>query len=171
MFTRTRHRFDYTVKTHRDSRTTLSIFEQMFSTLLQHPLGWRSHGYEFVRTKGDGTDGAGDNPHFTVVLTPQSAMDALFPSFSDNRLSVADTSNPNNGTIYVNEQRWFRKIPDQSDLVLAEYRAYLVSHEVGHVLGRGHATCPGPGELAPVMMQQTLGHGACVPDPWPKPGE
>lgn len=52
---------------------------------------------------------------------------------------------------------------------LEAYRGYLVSHEVGHGLGRGHVGCPGPGEPAPVMMQQTIDVGACLANPYPWP--
>jgi len=52
---------------------------------------------------------------------------------------------------------------------LADYRRYVVNHEVGHALGYEHRGCPATGALAPVMMQQTKGTGACMPNPWPYP--
>jgi hypothetical protein len=52
---------------------------------------------------------------------------------------------------------------------LDTYRRYVVNHEVGHGLGFGHVGCPGPGELAPIMMQQSASLGACVANGWPHP--
>ncbi|HEV2890949.1 MAG TPA: DUF3152 domain-containing protein [Frankiaceae bacterium] len=54
---------------------------------------------------------------------------------------------------------------------LASYRVYMVNHEVGHGLGRGHRMSCGPGGLAPVMMQQTKSLYGCRRNPWPLPGE
>jgi hypothetical protein len=49
---------------------------------------------------------------------------------------------------------------------LAEYRALIVNHEVGHWRGHGHETCPGPGRPAPAMMQQTDRLRGCVANAW-----
>lgn len=68
----------------------------------------------------------------------------------------------------LNLDRWTVGVPHfGGDLVT--YRQYLVNHEVGHGLGHGHVGCPRPGMLAPVMMQQTGGVGACQPNGWPFP--
>jgi hypothetical protein len=75
--------------------------------------------------------------------------------------------------VVINDARWVRGAVAYAGN-LAQYRLYVVNHEVGHALGNGHVGCPRKGALAPVMMQQTLGIttpgvGACKPNPWPYP--
>jgi hypothetical protein len=58
---------------------------------------------------------------------------------------------------------------------LARWIAALVlewgSQETGHWLGHGHASCPGRGRPAPVMVQQSKGTGGCRLNPRPALGE
>jgi Protein of unknown function (DUF3152) len=69
----------------------------------------------------------------------------------------------------INLARWATAVPHYDEDV-ATYRLYVVNHEVGHAPGnRVHPSCPGPGQLAPVMQQQTFGVDGCVKNPWQYP--
>ncbi|MFV2083452.1 DUF3152 domain-containing protein [Micromonospora sp. LOL_021] len=70
------------------------------------------------------------------------------------------------GQVIINLARWLEAVPHY-DGTLAEYRAYVINHEVGHQLGMGHELCPAPGRPAPVMQQQTYGMQGCVANGWP----
>ena len=83
----------------------------------------------------------------------------------DLRLSCFDpTVYPNE--ILINEYRW-KHGSKKSKLDIDKYRIYLINHEMGHALDRGHTQCPCNGCDIPVMTQQTLSIGTCAPNPWP----
>ena len=65
----------------------------------------------------------------------------------------------------LNADRWLYGSPTWPGTV-DQYRALLVNHEIGHVLGQGHRGCSGGGP-APVMMQQSKGMGGCRANEWP----
>ncbi|WP_232547239.1 DUF3152 domain-containing protein [Propioniciclava soli] len=95
------------------------------------------------------------------LAAPDSAQELCAP------LDIARTWNCRNGAnVVLNTDRWLYMTPTYDDL--AAYRAYLVNHEVGHYLGLGHVECPAAGSVAPVMMQQSIDLGGCLPNAWPR---
>jgi hypothetical protein len=71
--------------------------------------------------------------------------------------------------VVVNLKRWMLGSPT-FDGPIHDYRALIINHEMGHFLGHQHETCPAPGKLAPVMMQQIKGLKGCRPNAWPYDG-
>lgn len=118
------------------------------------PRSWPATGNWRLRRAG-----AGERHDFTVYLATPATRDVLCGNGYDRY-----TSCRNGNSVVVNVARWARGIPGYE---LSAYRAYVVNHETGHRLGRGHELCPGPGRPAPVMQQQTLGLHGCVANPWP----
>ena len=100
------------------------------------------------------------------VVAGEASTDRLcYPARTGGRYSCRS-----HNRVVINLMRWETGTEEyQSDLTT--YRTYLINHEVGHFLGRGHVTCPGAGEPAPVMMQQTKGLGGCSPNGWPTKDE
>jgi hypothetical protein len=143
--------------THESSTTDGEVFREIAHPLVVHDMGW---GNLQVVSSAQEADSV-------VKLTPGDVMADLFPDFAKKRLSVCDMRSRE---VWINEDRWFRKIPDQSGLPLAAYRAYVLQHEIGHALGKQHAKCDPPGPV-PVMVQQTVGIGGCSPNPFPTPRE
>lgn len=138
-------------------------FIRMTEVALGDPRGWIADNRQRFQRVPDGA------PHdFTIALvTRQTAHKLCGAGGLDIRLDgVPYTSCQIGGQVVVNLDRWQLSVPDYG-ASLETYRLYVINHEVGHVLGRGHQPCPGPGEPAPVMQQQTLGMRGCVANPWP----
>jgi hypothetical protein len=98
---------------------------------------------------------------FRVALASPGLTDRLcLPLQTNGIFSCAAESRA-----ILNVMRW-RRGADAYER-LGPYRTYMINHEVGHTLGHGHVGCAGPGERAPVMMQQTKGVAPCTPNSWP----
>jgi hypothetical protein len=68
--------------------------------------------------------------------------------------------------VVVNETRWRTATPAWTGS-LDDYQRYVVLHELGHWLQQGHVSCPGPGQPAPVMQQQSKSLDGCTANAWP----
>jgi hypothetical protein len=102
---------------------------------------------------------------FTIFLATPITVNHLCAPLPSNGY----TSCRQGPKVVLNLARYLTSVPYYRDdqVVLDTYRTYMINHEVGHALGHGHELCPGPGQPAPVMEQQTLGLHGCVPNPWP----
>ena len=86
---------------------------------------------------------------FRVTLASPSLTNGLCaPLLTNGIYSCAQ-----DGRAVLNAMRWLDGAAAYGNR-LGRYRRYMVNHEVGHLLGRGHASCPAAGAPAPVMMQQ-----------------
>lgn len=97
------------------------------------------------------------------LLTPGTTDKRCYPLNTRGKVSCQQGRSVN-----LNALRWVHGVK-HFDGDVARYRQYLVNHEVGHSLGRGHRQCPVKGKRAPVMQQQTKGLGGCKANPWVKP--
>ncbi|MEQ3550151.1 DUF3152 domain-containing protein [Pseudonocardia nematodicida] len=133
-----------------------AAFASYVAAVLNDPRSWGGDGsMGFVHTEGPA-------PLQVLLVTPALADELCAPLDTAGRLSCR-----NGEKVVVNLERWVTGTPDYAD-DLTGYRRYLVNHEVGHWLGHRHEPCPGPGEPAPVMQQQTLGLDGCTPYSWPR---
>lgn len=125
---------------------------------LNDPRGWVTQGYSFART-----DDTARADIVVVLASPQTSADMCRPLITGGTLSCREGRRA-----IITWYRWVHGHTDYGE-DRTGYRRYVVNHEVGHALGRGHVTCPGAGRPAPVMMQQTKGLTPCTPNPWVEP--
>lgn len=137
----------------------LGEFPRLAQQTLSDARGWRAMGVRFVRVRNGGA--------FTLWLSQAS----LVPTFSSG--CSAQWSCRVGRNVIINVERWRHASPawNAAGRSLRDYRHMVVNHEVGHFLGRGHASCPRRGAPAPVMMQQSKGRDGCRFNPWPTRGE
>jgi hypothetical protein len=115
------------------------------------------------RSWGEAVQRVGSGPvDFRVTLASPGLTDYLCaPLLTNGIFSCAQ-----GGRAVLNADRWLHGAAAYGD-DLRRYRIYMVNHEVGHLLGRGHTSCPAAGARAPVMMQQTKGVAPCRSNAWP----
>ena len=136
-----------------------AAFAAAVDATLADPRGWTAPGDVSLQRVGPAED-----PSFRVRLATPATVDAHCAPLQTNGIYSCRQG----ADVMINVRRWLQGA-EESHLSLADYRHYVISHEVGHALGHGHVGCPAPGAIAPVMLQQTKGLAGCVPNPWPYP--
>jgi hypothetical protein len=130
---------------------------------LGDPRSWGNGGQMSFQRVG-AAEAASGSFDFKVTLVSPGHMETYCPGVGTGGY----TSCRYGDRAVINLARWATAVPDyQGDITT--YRLYVINHEVGHVLGHGHEQCPGAGQPAPVMQQQTLGLQGCVKNAWPFP--
>ncbi|GMA88484.1 hypothetical protein GCM10025868_37340 [Angustibacter aerolatus] len=115
-------------------------FADAVMATLNDPRSW-GHGGRMTFAR---TDGRAD---ITVVLaSPDTSARLCRPLVTRGRLSCSI-----GGRAVLTSYRWALATPEFDSV--AQYRQYVVNHEVGHALGHHHEFCgergePGPGDAA-----------------------
>jgi len=150
-------RITYTSKIDEDVKKKFRIFnagERQFDfylmSYLNSPDSWSQEGYFFEQVSRDSK--------VEITLSSTKTIEQECPGITG--LSCAELGGRR---MYLNAERWFHGAP-KSGLTLEDYRQYMVSHEMGHILGHDHESCQCKGCRAPIMMQQTLGLKGCTPN-------
>jgi len=154
----------------------------MIDATLSNPKGWTNDtAFRFEHVAPD------QEPTMRIQLTSVGTTRELCGGLDLEMETSCHIRIDGVSRVLINESRWVRgAAPFNGDL--GSYRQYLVNHEVGHGLGyAAHEACGGEGELAPIMMQQTLSlnnaelHSinpdevypdeptTCLYNPWPYP--
>lgn len=148
----------YLVEVEEGIGITAAAFAVEVESILLDPRSWTGGGRVTFERRSDGP------VDIRVTLaTPGTVDEECAPLETVGRYSCW-----NGERAMINLDRWLEGSSTYAG-DLHGYRRYLINHEVGHGLGRGHVGCPTPGLPAPVMMQQTIRVDGCVPSPWPHP--
>jgi hypothetical protein len=145
------------VEVEKGTDVDLQAFARQVMTTLNDPRSWGHGGtMTFARTDAKTAD-------IRVLLASPDTSERLCTPLETHGTESCSIGNKAILTTY----RWAMGTPEFPSL--AVYREYVVNHEVGHVLGHRHQQCPGKGQVAPVMQQQTIKVAPCRPNGWPFP--
>ncbi|WP_225799008.1 DUF3152 domain-containing protein [Streptomyces sp. NK15101] len=126
--------------------------------ILAHPRGWAAHGRGRFQLVSENAD-------FVIRIATPDTADALCARQGYNTHGELNCETVDG--VVVNLKRWMLGSPTFAGEP-AEYRHLIINHEVGHEIGiRSHMGCPGPGRLAPAMMQQIKGLNGCRSNAFP----
>lgn len=111
--------------------------------ILTDTTGWGRSGFTFVRD---------DSSELTIVLAEGSRVDEMCLPLK----AFGMVSCQNGPIVAINADRW-RQAWDGWDATVDAYRHYVITHEVGHLIGLRHPAekCPAGQPLAAAMDPQT----------------
>ena len=140
-----------------------ATFAAAVEATLSDPRSWGGGGRMSFQRVG-AAEASTAQYEFKVSLVSPGSMERYCPGVGTGGY----TSCRYGERAVINLARWATAVPHY-DGDIATYRQYVINHEVGHVLGQGHVNCPGAGQSAPVMVQQTLDLQGCEKNAWPFP--
>jgi hypothetical protein len=128
-------------------------FASTLASVMSDRRGWRRAGFDIAES---------DDATYHVVLAEGDEVDRLCKPYDTG----GEFSCQNGPVVAINAERW-RDGVDHWPGDLNSYRTMLLNHEMGHLLGQRHRDCPGAGQVAPVMQQQSGGLDGCTANAWP----
>ncbi|WP_307826145.1 DUF3152 domain-containing protein [Micromonospora humida] len=149
----------YRIEVEQDTGQDVDAFAAAVDATLGDPNSWIRSGE--LRLQRVPEIAAAD---FTIYLATPATSERMCAEGGLDTEGYTSCRLP--GRVVINLARWMEAVPDYG-APLSVYRTYVVNHEVGHELGEEHQACPGHGEPAPVMQQQTYGLDGCVANAWP----
>lgn len=132
-------------------------FASLLAETMSDPRGWVRAGFRIV-----------EDPQAVhrVVLAEGAEVDELCRPYDTG----GDYSCQNGPVVAINAERWRSGVAHWPG-GLHSYRQMLLTHEMGHLIGRHHVPCPAPGAVAPVMMPQSGSLKGCRANSWPLDSE
>jgi len=151
--------YTYSVEIWGTTQSDFNDFKAKAAATLADGRGWAGGGNSFTQVSSGG--------NFTLVLASPERVESAAPICS------AVYSCRVGRNVIINDNRW-RTATDSWNSAggsLRDYQHMVINHEVGHWLGNGHSNCPGTGQPAPVMQQQSINLQGCTFNPWPLASE
>jgi hypothetical protein len=139
---------------------------QYIDGVLNEARGWKKKGYQFVQVAPD--EGMDLRKTFkgkkNIIHLRMSSSQTIQKTCNFANMNCADRKV---NVIFINSQRWLHG-SKESNMDIWNYRRYIINHEIGHLLNRGHHDClKGKKSACPIMKQQTVDTSCCIPNSFP----
>ncbi len=153
--------YHYCVAAKGISASKLPEFKLKLAAVYGDPKGWTKGGDVALVYAESGCD-------FTAWLSAAANVTDFSSSICDNTWSCRVGPN-----VIINYDRWVGASDSWNAAggKLEDYRIMVINHETGHWFGFAHRNCPGDGQPAPVMQQQSISLQGCTFNPYPTASE